>query len=1130
MRTFFAIFGAIVGSFFGMPGLGFAIGSLIGQFLFPEQLEGPRLDDLTVQTSAFGEVIPLIAGTIEITGNMTWLKGNKITEKSKTERAGFLGPKLTTYSYYLTGAFSLCEGPIGGVMRISANDKIIINSDYAALLAAKTAGLGLTADTVLKIKGLKFTVYDGDTGQMPSPLMIAEHGAANVSADLGLAKVEFEDFPLEEFGNHIPTFKFVPYMDGTEQSLFVEFDTTTGRAKGIMDVKRKQLFSTSGDFVYRKDYQTTKDVWIVDLGALRPTTDATSSVLAVDKRGDVYVELSLDPSSGIYTSAIVKLSGATGAVLWNSGLDFVVGLSTYQFYYPEAVIAKSGLREYLYFNGVSIYGVGVYDISGGMDPVPVAVLPSSGGDVHGMTTDKYGRCYILTHNPTGHWDIKFSVLDAFVATSSGVTLGSELLVDIDALYPATVPTRPQSARLLVYDPETHRILISVSDYTWIYDITSGSLTEILDGATSFGSNGEDEGFQEIENSVFWLNKSSFWTYEIDFVSQTLLRKLNWSDEWGDTTLRATALFDYAENAFLMQSISYGWRKYFLGRPEHAPELLSTVIKRWAGVKIGLVDGDHDVSLLGAGHIIRGAKIGKQMSARNALQPLFARHYVDPVQVDGQIRYVPRGSQTPRVIDEADMNVRAGGADAFPGWLDEVVGQEVELPHVLHVRYINAELNYEIDSAEAKRSKEAVTTDEIITIDVPLVLTVDEAAQLAEIALYSLWIERVVGSSTLLPKHRDLIPTDAVTLTRQGISYTLRLTQVDMGEAGVVSVEGVPIEAAAYVSTATGDLPDRDLIAVEVLAWSDLLLFDTPALTDEDAYDAGFYLAAFANDTSKSWPGAMVERSLDSVLYEDWQAAELQPTHGYLTADFLSPRSCWSWDHVNSLTYKAVNGAPETKTRLEVLNGANACFIGSNVAGWEIARFMTALDNGDGTWALSGWLRGKRGTEALAASTWAAGTRIVILTDSALLWGTQALDTTAWYFAETIGGEDNEDAVQAFTFAGNTLKPHAPCHLAASRDGSNNLTGTWVRRTRQGGQWLNLTETVALAEDTEEYEVDFVDGSEAVIRAVTGLTSETVSYTAAEQTADGLTPGDPVNMRVYQRSALVGRGYAGAATL
>jgi hypothetical protein len=57
--------GAIIGSFFGYPMLGAAIGGMIGGALDPPKgpkIEGPRLNDLSVQTSTYGAQIPVIKG------------------------------------------------------------------------------------------------------------------------------------------------------------------------------------------------------------------------------------------------------------------------------------------------------------------------------------------------------------------------------------------------------------------------------------------------------------------------------------------------------------------------------------------------------------------------------------------------------------------------------------------------------------------------------------------------------------------------------------------------------------------------------------------------------------------------------------------------------------------------------------------------------------------------------------------------------------------------------------------------------------------------------------------------------------------------------------------------------------
>ena len=53
----------------------------------------------------------------------------------------------------------------------------------------------------------------------------------------------------------------------------------------------------------------------------------------------------------------------------------------------------------------------------------------------------------------------------------------------------------------------------------------------------------------------------------------------------------------------------------------------------------------------------------------------------------------------------------------------------------------------------------------------------------------------------------------------------------------------------------------------------------------------------------------------------------------------------------------------------------------------------------------------------------------------------------------------------------------------------------------------------------------MDGSD-VVRTIAGLTSPSATYTAAEQTADFGSAQSSVTVRVYQVSALVGRGGKG----
>ncbi|MBL4542712.1 MAG: hypothetical protein JKP97_13055, partial [Rhodobacteraceae bacterium] len=73
--------------------------------------------------------------------------------------------------------------------------------------------------------------------------------------------------------------------------------------------------------------------------------------------------------------------------------------------------------------------------------------------------------------------------------------------------------------------------------------------------------------------------------------------------------------------------------------------------------------------------------------------------------------------------------------------------------------------------------------------------------------------------------------------------------------------------------------------------------------------------------------------------------------------------------------------------------------------------------------------------------------------------------------------------------------------------------------------------VPLGEELEAYEVEILDG--ATVKRVLSTTTTSALYTAAQQSADWgalLATGDTLDIRIYQLSALVGRGAPKAVTL
>ena len=197
------IVGAVAGFFIGGPTgalYGAQIGLMAGGYLDPPKgpsLEGPRLDDLSVQTSTYGAVIPRVYGTVALNGNVIWLENNALKETVTNKKSGGKGGGSTTttrtYSYSATFAVGLCKGPIAGVRRIWIGADLIYDagsSDPNTITASNNAATG-------------FQLYTGTDTQLPDARIQATMGVANTPAWRGLAYIVFYDLQLARYSNSL---------------------------------------------------------------------------------------------------------------------------------------------------------------------------------------------------------------------------------------------------------------------------------------------------------------------------------------------------------------------------------------------------------------------------------------------------------------------------------------------------------------------------------------------------------------------------------------------------------------------------------------------------------------------------------------------------------------------------------------------------------------------------------------------------------------------------------------------------------------------------------------------------------------------------------------------------------------
>jgi hypothetical protein len=206
---------------------------------------------------------------------------------------------------------------------------------------------------------------------------------------------------------------------------------------------------------------------------------------------------------------------------------------------------------------------------------------------------------------------------------------------------------------------------------------------------------------------------------------------------------------------------------------------------------------------------------------------------------------------------------------------------------------------------------------------------------------------------------------------------------------------------------------------------------------------------------------------------------------------------------NAVRVRVGSGTLQSRSRLEVLNGANVAALRDGGSGdWEIIQFETAELIAPKEYRLSGILRGQAGTDGVAPATWPAGTRFVLIDGAVsqleLPASSRGLERHYRFGPASRAYSDPSYEHRVEVFVGVGLRPYRPAHLTADREaGAIHLA--WMRRTRIDGDIWAGTD-VPLGEEREAYVVRVSSGGLLLREAIT----EAVSwrYSPEEQLADG----------------------------
>ncbi len=506
------------------------------------------------------------------------------------------------------------------------------------------------------------------------------------------------------------------------------------------------------------------------------------------------------------------------------------------------------------------------------------------------------------------------------------------------------------------------------------------------------------------------------------------------------------------------------------------------------------------------NIVRGYAITSEATCWDALKPLLPAYGVDIAETAGQLRAYQRAQTMRATILPEEMGSHVYG-DEPPEKFNFSRSPDLKLPKETSLTFVDPARDYQPNTAKSERSEGDAQSN--IDVSVPLVLTADEGATAAGLMHWDAWLGRSKANFALTDSWNSLEVglAYAIPIADQFVPY--RITRKARGANGIHEIEALSDESVTYTGTIVGTsgtpidpsstlFPDTRIVPID------------GSILDDSADEYGFYVAMAGGE---GWSEGLIEASLDAITY----STIIDSSDGTVIGDVTGALAAGTTDGLDDtldtttvLTVVLMHDGMElvSATDAELDVGANMSFVGKDGLG-EYLQFKTATNTSGSTWELADLRRGRRGSDwAIASHT--SGEEFALVTEGMFRLPATTLDS--WGVPLSLRGrtfnQDEADAdVETFTNTGEGKRPYSPVNVEGTWDGSYNLTATFEARSRLNAGGLGI-------DDNFEFDVEITNATP--VRSIT-VVAETFSYSAADQTTDGLTPGTIVEGRVRQTS-------------
>lgn len=984
----------------------------------------------------------------------------KLREKKKTSKTK--GGKYANYKYFGTFAVVIADQEIDAITRIWLDKRLVYDVTKPGPISIATLVTG--GDGYKLNRGKNMRVYLGTEDQEPDPRMEAwcedRYGPDSCPAYRGVSYIVFEELPLEKFGNRIPQITVEAVSADDVSYPWESKDTAYNLDNFAWSADFSRFIAGNGGALEIWDAATRS---IMYSGAV----PSWSWNPAIDTTGAVWMNGATGLEKRTADGTRVESSFPMGFA-WATDICVIPQVAADIFMADTVCIVPN-----LLFHQIRYLADGVVNV------VDVDFAPRS------YFTDGDGNAW------AGGGDTFSSNVGVYCF--KGPRIGEGVTFPSPAGTPGQLYVCHNGAGSFVFNHGGHLFLLD--DQTWTTSAIVIAPVTNADGRLAFAT-------VQPGDATFWMKEA-----EISLTTLEVVQTINPSN-WLNENISGGTTYDPINHALISWPLFAGshWTWRYLDRVGSSGVTLQTVVddvSDWCQLT------GQDTSALT--QTVAGYSV-TQGSGKDMIAPLLDIHDVDVRPHDFSVQFIVRGASSGGTIATSDF-VRQGDDPRYV----VSMAQDTDLPRKITLNFADVGKDQQTNTAIAQRSLDAV--DSVREVSIDLTTYAEDPAnaqQFVDRYHRRAWFGREKISLSLTAQQLHLEPGDVRTLSLDGISRKARLTKLTLA-GGVLETEWERDDPAVHVLSGNqgAEMEGRDPEVILIPVPTKAFVLDIPLVTDSDSSTNPLLYYAAAPYMAGMWGGASILE--DDAPWNDVASTDAA-TWGYATTA-LGDADPWLWDRGNTVNVKGY-GALSSVTEAEINADPDL-----NLAyfGGELLNFCTATLETDGSYTLSGFKRGRRGTEAMV-STHVIGDEFVLVADLATeAMGLSEVGTDLEFTAGTLGRPASQTIDEHFD--GATLMPYAPARVVWSTDGTD-LTGTIIRRTRVGGAWVGGT-TIPLSENSEAYEVDIYSGS-TLKRTIAVTGTNTFAYTAADMATDGIAFTADPDAIVYQMSDAVGRGFPLAA--